>query len=201
MSESERRERRHRVSRGGARRAAVALLAGAACLPGLGQGEPRPASPPAAGTTPGGPPAHASFPPAAIARATPLPRIEVDVADVGDSPCCGSLDEAKVDDSGVFIYGFAYDPAIARPARAVVLVHNGQPVEPPIHVFRERPDVAQAMGSRALLSSGWALWIPRSRLTPGEHTFWACALLADGKCGRLAGARRVRWPPAGANGS
>jgi hypothetical protein len=137
-----------------------------------------------------------SFPPPAVALFAPLPPLRVEPAKRVPGLSCGSLDSAKLLDGGVFLTGWAYDPRTGAPARAVILFDNGQQVSPAIHVFQERPDVAEWGKSRRLAATGWSLWLPPNRVNPGKHVFEAYALLADGRFGQLAETRSVERPGA-----
>jgi hypothetical protein len=134
-----------------------------------------------------------SFPPAALAGAEPLPAARVAAKPV-TGLLCGSLDDARLEDGGVYLFGWAYDPATGAPATAVVVLDGGRRPAPPVHVFRERPDVAAAKGDRRLAASGWALWLPPHRVTAGRHAFAAHALLPGGRLCRLAGEPAVVKP-------
>jgi hypothetical protein len=142
-----------------------------------------------------------SFPPPAVALAAPLPPVHFDKAKVVPDLFCGSLDGAKLEDGGVFLFGWAYDPGTGTPASAVIVLDSGRQVSPAVHVFRERPDVTEWMKSRLLGTSGWALWLPPSRLKPGKHVFEAYALFANGKLGRLVGEHRIESPGGSEAGS
>jgi hypothetical protein len=135
-----------------------------------------------------------SFPPAAIAIPEPRTPARIDPAQAVPELGCGSLDLATLDGNGVFLFGWACDFRTGTPAPAVLVLDNGRPVSPPVHVFRERPDVAETMKNRRLSTSGWILWLPLARVSPGPHTFEAFALLSDGKLGRLPGIRRIERP-------
>jgi len=141
-----------------------------------------------------------SFPPAAIALAAPLPAVQIEQARVVPDLTCGFLDGAVAEEGGVFLYGWASDPDTGAPASAVIVLDSGRQVSPPVHVFRERADVAEATRNRRLATSGWALWLPPHRVTPGKHVFEAFALLATGKLGRLAGKASIDKPPARGRG-
>ncbi|HTQ79612.1 MAG TPA: hypothetical protein VMM92_06425 [Thermoanaerobaculia bacterium] len=168
--------------------ALLALFAGICGFAGLaGQALPTGSAP----GTAGAPWWQRSFPPATIARAAPLPPVRFDPARVAPELGCGSFDRATLDASGVFLFGWACDPRGKTPAPAVLVLDNGRPAAPGVHVFRERPDVAEAMKSRRLATSGWILWLPLARVPPGRHTFEAYAVLADGKLGRLPGSHQV----------
>jgi hypothetical protein len=163
--------------------AAGLLLAGAAAL---SQAAPQPAGfwwrtrfPPASVNLAGGP-AEAKID-------------RVDPADVLPGLHCGSLDGAKLEqDTGVFVWGWAYDPRTGVPAVAVLLVDHGRPVAPPIPVFKERPDVAAALSNRRLIATGWSTWLPSGRLGAGEHALQAVAIFADHKLGALEGEAQVK---------
>lgn len=141
-----------------------------------------------------------SFPPAA-SLAAPLPPVQIDPAKVIPDLSCGSLDVATIEDSGVVLVGWAYDPRSGAPANGVLVLDNGRPAAPPVHVFRERPDVAAALKNRRLAASGWLLWLPLPRVAPGKHRFEAYALFANGRLGRLAGTHSLDTRSGGSGGS
>jgi hypothetical protein len=136
------------------------------------------------------------FPPASVdlAGAPAGAKLDrVDPADVLADLSCGSLDGAKLEqDTGTFVWGWAYDPRTGVPAVAVLLVDRGRPVAPPIPVFKERPDVAAALSNRRLIASGWSTWLPSGRLAAGEHDLQAFAIFADHKLGLLGSEARVK---------
>jgi len=121
-----------------------------------------------------------SFPPRFI-EARPLaeePRYDPSL--VVSGVACGNLDGVRVEaDGGLFIWGWAKDPRRALPARAVLVLAGKEPVSPSVHVDRERPDVAEATHSPALLASGWRLWVPVAK-RPGVEQLSAYAVLLDG---------------------
>ncbi|HZF12709.1 MAG TPA: hypothetical protein VFE33_28305 [Thermoanaerobaculia bacterium] len=168
----------------------------AVALPLLGQGLPPGPTPSGAGTAP---PAwwRTRFPPAAIARAAPPALAGFDGTRVARDLICGNLDIVKLDDSGVYLFGWAYDPRTGAPAEAVIVLDGGRPVSPAAHVFRERPDVAVGTRNPRLATSGWVLWLPLRRVAPGRHLFTAYARLADGKLGRLVGEGSIERPGPG----
>jgi len=140
------------------------------------------------------------FPPAAVSQQSSLPEVTVDPANVLPGVTCGNLDgSTQVDDGSIFFWGWAYDPRTRLPALAVVLMENGHQLSPPVHVFRERPDVVAFKGNPRLMLSGWNLWLPPGKLAAGEHEFEALALFEDHKLGRLGGKARV-GNRGGANG-
>ncbi len=163
--------------------AAVLLLAGAAAL---SQAAPQPA----------GFWWRTRFPPASVNLAgMPVERKldRVDPADVLAGLHCGSLDGARLEqDTGTFVWGWAYDPRTGTPAAAVLLLDHGRPIAPPIPVFKERPDVAAALNNRRLVASGWSTWLPAGRLAAGEHDLQAFAIFADHKLGPLGSEARVK---------
>lgn len=135
------------------------------------------------------------FPPAAVAQYNPPVVVAPDPADILPDLYCGSVDGGSLSPGeGLFLWGWAQDPRTSSPAAAVLLLDNGRPLAPAVHVFRERPDVAAFKKEPGLIASGWNLWIPIDRLAAGEHVFEGFALLDGQKLGRLGGQVKIQIP-------
>lgn|GEM_PF-5929053 len=133
------------------------------------------------------------FPPAAVSLPGPPPEVKLDRSRLLADLRCGSLDGARLEaDAGIFVWGWAYDPRNGVPAVAVLLLDHGRPVAPAVPVFRERPDVAGALGNRRLIASGWSLWLPARGPAAGEHDLQAFAVFADHRLGPLGGEVRLK---------
>ncbi len=99
---------------------------------------------------------------------------------------CGTVDGTDVDKvGGVFLWGWAYDPRTKTPARAVVILRNGEELPRQVPIKHDRPDVAEHFGDRALATSGWNAFIPPEDLSGGENLFEVYAQFNDGKRGRI----------------
>jgi hypothetical protein len=128
------------------------------------------------------------FPPASVTLPGAISDVRFNPADVLPGLTCGSLDGATLSEAaGAFLWGWAYDPRSNSPALAVILFDNGRQLPRPVHVFRERPDVAAAKGETRLVPSGWSVWLPPGTLPGGKHVFEAFALFEDHKLGQLGG--------------
>lgn len=100
---------------------------------------------------------------------------------------CGSLDGAVLDELGrVFVWGWAFDTRAGEPAKGVVVVVDGEPLDLEVEVVKERPDVAKFFDDTRRMVTGWSVLIPEGTLSVGEHHVQAYAIFADGKMGRLA---------------
>jgi hypothetical protein len=110
-----------------------------------------------------------------IEQPTPIPDIDSRVV---PSITCGSLDGAKLDETGgLYIWGWAYDSRTKTPAHGVILMHNGEQIARQIPLGAPRPDVAEYFDAPALAHSGWNLRLPPSALSEGENQLAAYALL------------------------
>ena len=134
-----------------------------------------------------------AFPPPSIQMAEErLPRFER--RNVLPNLSCGSVDTARpAPEGGVLLNGWAIDPRKFVPAKAVVVFDNDRRFPRPVHVYRDRPDIAKLGNNRAMMPTGWLLWIPADEIGPGHHVFTVYAVLEDGKLG-LVGTKEVDLP-------
>jgi glycosyltransferase involved in cell wall biosynthesis len=112
--------------------------------------------------------------------------VQLGAENIATNLFCGSLDGAKLDgDGNVLVWGWAYDPHMNRPARAVALVVNEQQLPVRGAIGRHRPDVATHLDNPSLSGAGWMISLPSHFLSPGKNVIEAFALLEDGSFGKL----------------
>lgn len=125
------------------------------------------------------------FPPAAVAAPVAQPRF--DPARVVPGIGYGSVDGAhREGDGSIFLWGWAFDLRSDTRVDAVLLFDGDDPEPRLVHVFRDRPDVAEFRRKPELLPTGWNLWIP-AEAPRRAHRYRGYAVLADGAFGALAG--------------
>lgn len=180
------------------RPAAVLLLLLAAFL-GLEAALSRPAgvrphaAQPVAEAPPGSRWWRTRFPPVPTAAHTWAAQRDLSLADVLPKQSSGGLDGGTLTaDAGVFLWGWAIDSRTGVPARGVLLLDNGRPIQPTVCISKERPDVATYFRNERLIPTGWNLFLPVAKLAEGEHVFEAFAILTDGKLGPLDGKVSLR---------